>query len=647
MFRVAACAPELKIADPEFNTGKIIEAINTASDNGCRIVVFPEMAITGYTIGDLIYQDNLLARTGKCLRDIEAHTARTGSIAIVGAPVATLDKLYNTAVVIASGRICGVIPKVYLCNTNQYYEERWFSSEFDRNTDEIAIGGEPVPFGADILFRLEDFPRFIFGAEICEDLWTVIPPSLDMTLAGANVIFNLSASDEYLGKLAYRRDLVRQQSARCLGAYIYAGCGPGESTTDLVYPGHCMIAENSKMLAETERFRFDTQICYADIDLIRLASERIKNNSYAFARQSRNYRMIEVRIEEPEVENCMRYVPPMPFVPPQKAERSEVCREIFSIQTTGLAKRMTHINSHTAVIGVSGGLDSTLALITCVRAFDNMGFDRKNIRAYSMPGFGTTGRTKSNAEKLCEGLGVSFEEIPIMREAQIHLESIAHNPDEYDVVYENAQARIRTLMLMDLANKHKGLVIGTGDLSELALGWCTYGGDQMSMYGVNAGIPKTLVKYIIEYAVEAEFEGEIARTLGDIIETPISPELLPADAEGRIMQETEKTIGPYILHDFFLYYFIRYCFSPRKIFFLAQNAFREKYTDLEIINWMREFYQRFVSQQFKRSAMPDGVKVGTVALSPRGNWRMPSDASAGLWIDEINRISEELSTNQD
>ena len=636
--RIGTCSPEIRVADADFNAGKIVEAIDHGSSLGCKVMLFPELSISAYTCGDLFYQRSLLKDCSNALVKIADHTAKTGSIAIVGLPVENRGRIFNAAAVASNGNISGIIPKTYLCNTNQYYEERWFSSELDRVEDHLLINGEKIPFGADLLFEVQNIEGCTFGIEICEDLWTVIPPSLSMAAAGATVMFNLSASDEFIGKRVYRSDLVKSQSARGLGAYVLSSCGPGESTTDLVFGGHCAIAENGHLLEETERFQFDTQVVYADIDIERMIIERTLNNSFAFTRPLRDYRQIGIDFEETNVKELKRKFRKSPFVPEDKSERDDFCREIFAIQTTALAKRLKHINAKHSIIGISGGLDSTLALIVTARTYENLGYDMKDIIAVSMPGFGTTKRTKGNAEKLAEKLGVTFKTIPIEKSVARHFKDIGHDPEKHDTVFENAQARERTQILMDLANKYVGIVIGTGDLSEIALGWSTYNGDHMSMYGVNAGVPKTLVRYVVNWSAETQYPGEISKILKDIIATPISPELLPISELGELLQETEQKIGPYELHDFFLYHSIRCHFSPSKVVFLAEQAFGDKYSREEITAWIKIFYKRFFTQQFKRSCMPDGIKVGTVSLSPRGNWRMPSDALADGWLKELESL---------
>lgn len=639
--RVAAITPELRVADVAFNTQAVIAALEQAAARGCRLALFPELCITGYSCADLFYQSVLLREAGAALCPIADAAHRAGIAVVVGLPLEVDGRLFNCAAFLAGGRVIGVAPKSFLPTTNEYYEERWFSAAQHATRRSVFVDGTETPFGADLLFEACNLPGFVIGIEICEELWAVNPPSGNMALAGATVLLNPSASNELLGKADYRRDLVRQQSARCLAAYVYAAAGPGESTTDVVFGGHSMIAENGALLAEAERFRFDTQIIMADLDLQRLAAERLRNSSFSAAGGAHGYRVLPFDLPDPlagaEPADLLRPLTRVPFVPADLAQRARHCREIFSIQSTGLAKRLKHTGVKTVTLGISGGLDSTLALLVTIKAFDTLGLERAGIVALTMPGFGTTARTRDNAQRLAGQLGVTLRVIPITDAARQHFKDIGHDETVHDVTYENAQARERTQILMDLANKLGGFVVGTGDLSELALGWATFNGDHMSMYHVNAGVPKTLVRYLIEWAAEAEFSGETSAILRDICAMPITPELLPLSEDGALQQETEATIGPYLLHDFFLFYTARYGFTPRKVFYLARRAFDGMYAPAEILRWMKVFYARFFSQQFKRSAMPDGPKVGTVALSPRGDWRMPSDASSALWMSFVSR----------
>jgi NAD+ synthase (glutamine-hydrolysing) len=645
--RVAVVSPELRVADVAFNTEKIIEAMNVAAGRGVRLALFPELCITAYSCGDLFFQPLLLENALLALGTLAEATARAGLAAVVGLPLAVEGKLYNVAALLAGGKVNGFIPKSFLPSTGEFYEERWFTPAARCTSQPVLVAGIEVPFGPDLLFPAANLPGLVVGIEICEDLWAVSPPSGDLAQAGATVLLNGSASNELLGKVEYRRDLVRQQSARSLAAYLYAGAGPGESTTDIVWAGHSMIAENGAILAETERFKFATQMAIADVDVQRLLGERLRSNTYSAALAVREYRKVPFVL--PGADRADVSVPlirpllsRMPFVPADPERRAEHCREIFNIQSTGLAKRLMHTATKRVTIGLSGGLDSTLALLVTAHAFDIVGLPREGIQAVTMPGFGTTARTRGNAEKLAEHLRVSFRTIPIADSVRLHFHDIGHDENVHDVTYENAQARERTQILMDLANEIGGFVVGTGDLSELALGWATYNGDHMSMYHVNAGVPKTLVRYLVDWAADEEFQDEAASVLHDISATPISPELLPLGKEGALEQKTEETVGPYALHDFFLYHAIRYGFPPRKVFVLARQAFDGEYDAEVILKWLRVFYKRFFSQQFKRSAMPDGPKVGSVALSPRGDWRMPSDASPATWLAEVDAIEKTI-----
>ena len=639
MIRVAAVSPALKVADVAFNLAAIEEATLQAADQGVQLLVFPELAMTGYSCGDLFYQQSLLEKVREGLTTLTALSEQTGMILIVGAPVRQSGRLFNAAVVMSHGRICGVVPKTFLPNTQEFYEERWFSSSFDLVDDQLAWLDEAPPFGTDLLFDVDGMPDCLFGIEICEDAWVANPPSGAMAAAGATLLINLSASPEILGKCSYRRALVESQSARCLSAYLYASAGPGESSTDLVFSGHSLVAEYGQILAETERFQFTSQMAVADIDVQRLVHERLRNNSYAASMTDQDFLLVPVEVTERQADDLLRPIVKTPFVPIDLAERQGRCEEIFAIQTTGLMKRLMHTGSQKVVLGISGGLDSTLALLVTVKAFDRLKWSRNDILAVTMPGFGTTARTKGNAETLAAELGVDLRMISIDAAVHQHFADIGQNPDNHDITYENSQARERTQILMDLANQVGGLVVGTGDLSELALGWATYNGDHMSMYGVNASVPKTLVRYLIEWCAEAEFSGKTAEVLHDVCATPVSPELLPPDEDGAISQKTEDHVGPYELHDFFLFQVVRNQFSPRKILDLACRAFAEDYSQAEILKWLKLFYSRFFAQQFKRSCLPDGPKVGSVSLSPRGDWRMPSDASANLWLEELDQIA--------
>lgn len=649
--RLAVASPALRVADVEFNASAMRAAMERAANAGASLILFPELGVTAYTCGDLFYQSLLLDSARNALVTLAQATALANIAAVVGLPLLQDGKIFNCAAFLNEGRILGIVPKTYLPNTQEYYEGRWFASARTARFDAVDIDGVRVPFGTDLIFRAENLPQCVIGIEICEDLWSINTPSSDKALAGATILLNPSASDDTLGKSVYRRELVAHQAARCLAAYLYAGASPNESSTDVVFAGHSLIAENGVLLAETERFHFETQIVTADVDVERLTNERTKNTSFAQQVALQTYRSIEFHLPEPSPDETAeqnyvleRPLARTPFVPNDPLLRAQHCREIFSLQATGLAKRLKHTGVKTVTLGLSGGLDSTLALLVTLTAFDKLGLERKNIVAISMPGFGTTARTKSNAERLAEAMGISFRTIPISDVVRQHFHDIGHDEATHDVTYENAQARERTQILMDVANQINGFVVGTGDLSELALGWATYNGDQMSMYHVNAGVPKTLVRYLVEWYADSEAQGAVADILRDIVATPITPELLPLSDAGVLEQETEVTIGPYVLHDFFLFYMVRHQFAPHKIFWLACYAFRDVYDRATILHWLGVFYKRFFSQQFKRSAMPDGPKVGSVALSPRGDWRMPSDASAALWLQQLAALETECST---
>lgn len=612
--------------------------METMADAGVDFAVFPELGLTGYTCADLFYQEALLQAAVRGLDAIGDAARKTGLVVVVGAPLRIESRLFNCAIVIGPDGIAGVIPKECLPTTGEYYEERWFSRGSVLQVDGIDLGGSRVPVGADLIFEAPDDPRIRIGVEICEDLWGPEPPSGGLAVAGATILANPSASNEILGKAGYRRELIRQQSARCLAAYVYASSGPGESSTDIVFSGHGLIAECGLPLAETERFQFSTEWKSADIDLDRIATYRAMSSTFSAATTARKFRRVAVRIGGHAELPVQRVIPQHPFVPDDTERRAENCREIFAIQSTGLAKRLRHTKAKKLVIGVSGGLDSTLALLVGERAMEAMNRSPGDIEAIVMPGPGSTGRTQSNAEKLATALGANCRVIPIGPAVEQHLSDIGHPPDLHDVTFENAQARERTQILMDVANQTGGIVLGTGDLSELALGWCTFNGDHMSMYHVNAGVPKTLVKHLVTWCAEEEFTGEVSQILHDIVDTPISPELLPLADDKSLVQKTEDSIGPYELHDFFLFNAVRNHFRPAKVFLLAQQAFDGKYDAAEIKRVLRIFYGRFFASQFKRSAMPDGPKVGTVALSPRGDWRMPSDGVAALWLEECDSL---------
>ena len=640
MIRVAAAVPETKVGNVDFNVKAITSLMALAQNRQAEIVVFPELCLTAYSCGDLFCQTALLNEVERGIAAITEHSQKLPLAVIVGAPVRLGNRLFNAAVVIQQGRILGVVPKSYLPNHNEFYEQRWFSSGFDAETAEVLLNNETVPFGNQLFTNAET--RVTFGVEICEDLWAPVPPSSYHCQKGAQLIFNLSASNELIGKQAYRQQLIAQQSARTNCAYIYASAGVGESTTDTVYGGSSFIVENGQLLAEGERFALNSGCIVSDIDTGLLTHERQNNSAFSgkadYPTAFSNYQTIQFNRTAQPYPELLRTYQPLPFVP-KEDEMTERCEEIFAIQTSGLAKRVLHTGSKQIIVGISGGLDSTLALLAGVKAFDKLGLPRQNIVGVTMPGFGTTGRTYNNAMALMQSLGISIREINITEAVTQHFSDIGHDPNQTDTTYENSQARERTQILMDIANQINGLVIGTGDLSELALGWATYNGDHMSMYGVNAGVPKTLVRYLVKWAADNEVDGASQSTLLDILDTPVSPELLPATGDGQIAQKTEDIVGPYELHDFFLYYMVRFGFSPAKIFFLARNAFKGTYPDSTILKWLKTFVSRFFSQQFKRSCLPDGPKVGSVSLSPRGDWRMPSDASPETWLKELEGLA--------
>ena len=638
MVRIGVASPELRVADVDFNFAEICRVAKHAQQQQCNLVLFPEMSLTGYTCADLFYQQQLQQQVSDALLKLMDFTALNGITVIVGVPISLAGRLYNCAAFISAGKVCGLVPKTFLPNTGEFYEQRWFSSAPQCGNDFYLLGEQQIPFGTDLLFQAADFPAALIGIEICEDAWSVAPPSGSQALAGATLLLNLSASPEILGKQAYRRNLVASQSARCLAAYAYASAGPNESSTDLVFSGHSLIAENGQILTETQRFQFSSQLAIADVDLDRLVGERQRNSTFASGRPELDFNIQPFTLAQPQVETLQRKIGKTPFVPPDDVERSARCEEIFHIQTSALIKRLRHTGCKTVVIGLSGGLDSTLALLVAAKAFDRLGLSRQGIVAITMPGFGTTARTRGNAESLAELWGTKLRIISIDPAVRQHFKDIGHIETDHDVTYENCQARERTQILMDVANQVGGLVIGTGDLSELALGWCTYNGDHMSMYAVNCGVPKTLVRYLVDWCATAEFSGEATAVLQDICATPVSPELLPPDANGNIGQLTEKVVGPYELHDFFLYQVIRMHFPPQKVLMLASQAFGSEYSTGELLKWLRQFYRRFFSQQFKRSCLPDGPKVGTVALSPRGDWRMPSDAAVDLWLSQLEEL---------
>ena len=634
--KVAGAIPEVRVADCRFNAGRAAELIRRAAGEGAELVAFPELSLTGYTCGDLFGQPALLRAAEEALGEVVAATADCPVCAVAGMPVSSGSALYNCAVVFAGGEILGVVPKSHIPNYSEFYEARWFAPGAGVRGSSLTLCGQEVPFGTDLLFRVNGVEC---GVELCEDLWVPRPPSEELALAGAKVIVNLSASPEQVGKYEYLRSLVSQQSARLRGGYLYVGAGFGESSTDLVFAGNVLIADQGQWLAASRRFSMEEQLLTAEIDAEQIDTERRRTTTFLAMETTAEYRLCECELSAPE-HTTERRVEAMPFVPADDAARDARCEEIFRIQTSGLARRLHHTGCRSVVIGISGGLDSTLALLVAVQTFDCLGLDRRGICGITMPGFGTTGRTYRNALDLMRELGVTQREISIVKAVEQHFADIGLPADDRSAAYENSQARERTQILMDYANKAGGLVVGTGDLSELALGWATYNGDHMSMYGVNASVPKTLVRHLVRWVADRE-SPEARATLLDILDTPVSPELLPADEKGEIAQKTEDLVGPYELHDFFLYYFVRRGFGPEKLLFHAERAFGGRYSRETILKWMHTFFRRFFSQQFKRSALPDGPKVGSVSLSPRGDWRMPSDAEARVWIDEVERLSNE------
>ena len=635
--KVAAAVPRVKVADCKFNSERLEGLITIAEGKGVQILTFPEMCITGYTCGDLFAQQLLLEQAEMALIQILNSTRQLDIISILGMPVVVNSTVINAAVVIQKGKILGVVPKTYLPNYKEFYEQRWFTSALQVSENSVRLCGQIVPMGNNLLFETAETT---FGIEICEDLWATVPPSSSLALQGAEIIFNLSADDEGIGKHNYLCSLISQQSARCISGYVFSSSGFGESTTDVVFAGNGLIYENGYLPARSERFCLEEQLIINEIDVECIRAERRVNTTFA-ANKANCPGKEAVRISTEFVNskdlNLTRTFNLHPFVP-QGSELNSRCEEIFSIQIAGLAQRLLHTGAKTAVIGISGGLDSTLALLVCVKTFDKLGLSRKDILGITMPGFGTTDRTYHNAIDLMNSLGVSIREISIREACIQHFKDIGHDLNIHDVTYENSQARERTQILMDIANQTWGMVIGTGDLSELALGWATYNGDHMSMYGVNAGIPKTLVKHLVQWVAENGMDEASKATLLDIVDTPISPELIPADENGEIKQKTEDLVGPYELHDFFLYYFLRFGFRPSKIYFLAQTAFSGVYDDETIKKWLQTFFRRFFNQQFKRSCLPDGPKVGSISISPRGDWRMPSDASSAAWLKEIAEL---------
>lgn len=631
--KVGASTLELKVSDTIYNVQMIKKQIDEAVNKNIQIISFPELSITGYTCGDLFNQDILIDKSYEGLKDLVDYSKDKMIVIIVGSPIKCENKLYNCAVVINNGKILGIVPKTYIPNYNEFYEMRWFKSSNDLKIKEINLFNEFVPIGVDLIFTSKLDDELKFGVEICEDVWSLYPKSNDYASSGASIIFNLSASNETIGKYDFRKELIKMQSVKTISGYVYSSSGINESSTDLLFSGSSLIYENGKLLSENNRFDFNSNLIYSDVDIKRLVNDRRKNTSF-ISNTDKEYRNIYFTTSKNNF--ISRKYSKYPFVPSNEDKREERCKEIINIQSSALAKRLKHTNIKKCVIGVSGGLDSTLAFLVIKKAFEKLKIDNKNIIAVTMPGFGTTNRTYENALDLIKINNATLKEIDIKKACLVHYSDIDQDINNHDITYENAQARERTKILMDIANKENALVIGTGDLSELALGWCTYNGDHMSMYSVNSSIPKTLVKYLVKYIADTDKKNK--KVLYDILSTPISPELLPADEKGNIKQITEDKIGPYILHDFYLYHFFRYGASPKKIYMLAVNTFENEYSKEEILKWLKVFIKRFFTQQFKRSCMPDGVKVGSISLSPRGDLRMPSDASYNIWIKELEEI---------
>lgn len=632
--KVAAVTPDIRVADVSFNKQEICRLIDETVNEGAKVIVFPELCLTGYTCGDLFLQDVLLKESQRALQEIAEYTAGKDALIFVGAPIAVSGKLYNVAAVINHGAILGLVTKTFLPNYGEFYEMRQFQPGPSR-AEYILFGGDRVLFGPQILFQASSMEELVVSAEICEDVWSPVPPSIEAAIQGATLIVNCSASDETIGKDSYRESLIAGQSARLIAGYVYANAGEGESTTDVVFGGHNIIAENGTILRESSRFV--NEVIYSEIDIFRLVSERRKNTTFQPTKEE-SLPQVPFYVEVQDTE-LTRPIPATPFVPSNSEERAKRCEEILMIQAMALKKRLAHTRAKSAVVGISGGLDSTLALLVTAKAFDLLGLDRARITAVTMPCFGTTDRTYQNACKMTVTLGASLKEVPIQAAVRQHFRDIGHSEEDHSVTYENSQARERTQVLMDIANKDGGMVIGTGDMSELALGWATYNGDHMSMYGVNASVPKTLVRHLVQYYADTCREEELRTVLLDVLDTPVSPELLPPK-DGQIAQKTEDLVGPYELHDFYLYYMLRFGYEPRKIYRLAKCAFEGMYDNVTILKWLDTFYRRFFSQQFKRSCLPDGPKVGTVALSPRGDFRMPSDACATVWLADLERIEE-------
>ncbi|HXV26533.1 MAG TPA: NAD(+) synthase [Candidatus Paceibacterota bacterium] len=638
LLRVAAAVPDVAVADVPANVGHCAAAVKRAADAGAAVIVLPELALTGYTAGDLFHQETLLARSRAGLAELARRTARVRALTAVGLPLQIGGALYNCAAILHGGRVLGIVPKTYIPNYKEFYEERWFASARDLPQNTVRFGGRDVPVGTDLLFDIPALPGAMLAVEICEDLWAPLPPSTAAALAGATVIVNLSASNDLVGKADYRLELIRQQSARTMSAYIYTSCGAGESTTDVVFGGHAVIAENGSVLAQTERFIPGPSMAVTDVDVQHLMLERRRTTSFKESLHhlpAAQWRRIEVPVRPATQTSTARFIDAHPFVPSDPAERDRRAREILAIQAAGLARRMRVAGSGKLVLGLSGGLDSTLALLVAVRALRISGLPARNLNCLTMPGFATSRRTKGNAYALANALGVTLDEIDITKGVRRHLADLGHDGKTEDVTFENAQARYRTMLLFDRANQKGGIVVGTGDLSEIALGWCTFNGDHISHYGVNASVPKTLVRYVVAWAAEQKEFSRARRALLDVLDTPVSPELANRNGQD-IGQKTEDIIGPYELHDFFLYHSQRWGSDPRKVRWLAEQAFRDTYRPAVITKWLKVFIARFFGNQFKRSVMPDGPKVGSVALSPRGDWRMPSDVGADAWLAELN-----------
>ncbi len=634
--RVGSIVPKLKVAEVDYNVEELIRLIRASAEKKISIVVTPELSICGYTCGDLFAQEVLLEESLSGLQKIMEKTKDLKVISIVGLPLRYQNKLWNVAVVLQQGKILGTVPKSYIPNYSEFYEKRMFTSGLELENQHISLLGTDIPFGHNLIFQDPINQDLSFGIEICEDLWAPNPPSTDLALNGANILFNLSASNEVIGKYDYRKNLVMMQSAKTISAYVYASSGIHESTTDVVFSGQSFIAENGSILKENERFSLESNLIYTEVDCQKLTNLRRRNTSFQGYTKNTLREVIPVEIDS-SFKELTRIYPSYPFVPHQLEDRMERCQEILMIQASGLIKRLLHIGTKKTVIGISGGLDSTLALLVILKAYEKLKIDPKNIIAITMPGFGTTNQTYENACQLVKAVGATLKEISIVEASHVHFHDIGLDEKERNVTYENTQARERTQILMDVANLEGGIVIGTGDLSELALGWCTYNGDHMSMYAVNTSIPKTLIRYLVAYGMKNEKES-VQKILKSILNTPISPELLPPDEYGKIVQKTEDKIGPYVLHDFFLYHFLKYGATPDKIYLLAQSTFQDSFTKEEIKHWLTVFIQRFFSQQFKRSCLPDGPKVGTISVSPRGDLRMPSDADANIWLKRIEKL---------